>query len=147
MAYEGIKQQLPKVENFGGFLAAHQMAIAQLAIEYCNALVDDTSKRASYWPGFGFPANINTAFGPAANRDLVFDPLINRIALPDGFGTGLATQPSVAAMKGELNALTDRLTTCYNFGTGADNCEAGRTNTVVKAVCGAALGNAAMLVQ
>ena len=145
--YERIKQQLPTVENFGGFLAAHQMAIAQLAIEYCNALVDDTSKRATYWPGFGFPSSINTAFGPAANRDLVFDPLINRIALPDGFGTGLATQPSVAAMKGELNALTDRLTTCYNFGTGTDNCEAGRTNTVVKAVCGAALGNAAMLVQ
>jgi hypothetical protein len=145
--YQRVKQQLPTVENFGGFLAAHQMAIAQLAIEYCNALVDDSGKRANFWPAFGFPASINTAFGPAADRDLVFDPLINRIILPDASGTGLSTQPDVATMKGELNALTDRLTACYDFGTGTDNCEAGRTNTVVKAICGAALGNAAMLVQ
>ena len=80
-------------------------------------------------------------------RDLVFDPLVNRIAFPDALGTGLATQPDIAAMKGELNSLTDQLTACYNFSTGADSCEAGRTNTVVKAVCGATLGNAAMLVQ
>jgi hypothetical protein len=50
-------------------------------------------------------------------------------------------------MKGELNALTDRLVACYDFNTNTDNCEAGRTATVVKALCGAALGNAAMLVQ
>ncbi len=142
-----VKQQLPTVENLGGFLAAHQMAIAQMAIEYCNALVDDSTKRASFWPGFGFPANINTAFGPGADRNLVFDPLINRIALPDAGGTGLTTQPNIGAMRGELDALTDVLTACYDFGTGTDNCEAGRTNTVVKALCGAALGNAAMLVQ
>lgn len=145
--YQRVKQQLPTVEGLGGFLAAHQMAIAQMAIEYCNALVDDPVKRANFWPGFGFPASINTAFGPAADRDLVFDPLVNRIALPDAFGTGLLTQPDIAEMKGELSALTDQLTACYNFNTGTDSCEAGRTNTVVKAVCGAALGNAAMLVQ
>jgi mono/diheme cytochrome c family protein len=145
--FERVKQQLPTVENFGGFLAAHQMAIAQMAIEYCNALVDDTAKRAAFWPGFSFPANINNAFGPAADRDLVLDPLINRIALPDAFGNGLTSQPDIAAMKGELNSLTDRLTACYDFNTGTDNCEAGRTNTVVKAICGAALGNAAILVQ
>ena len=145
--FQRVKQQLPTIENLGGFLAAHQMAIAQMAIEYCNALVDDPTARANFWPGFGFPANVNTAFGPGADRDLVFDPLVNRIAFPDALGTGLATQPDIAAMKGELNSLTDQLTACYNFSTGADSCEAGRTNTVVKAVCGATLGNAAMLVQ
>lgn len=145
--YGRVKQQLPAVENFGGFLAAHQMAIAQMAIEYCNALVNDADKRTAFWPDFGFPADINTAFGTGADRDQVFDPLLDRIALPDAFGDGLASQPEIADIRSELNNLTDRLTACYDSGTGTDNCEPGRTDTVVKAVCAAALGNAAMLVQ
>lgn len=145
--YFRVKQQLPAVENFGGFLAAHQMAIAQLAVEYCNALVNDVPKRTAFWLGFGFPANVNTAFGAGANRDLVFDPLVNPLVLPDGLNNGLASQPDAALIKSELNALTDRLTACYDTVTDIDNCESGRTNTVVKAVCAAALGNAAMLVQ
>ena len=85
------------------------MAVAQISIEYCNALVNDTGKRAAYWPGFGFPANIASAFGPGADRDLILDPLVDRIALPDSFDTGLATQPDTADMKTELNALIDQL--------------------------------------
>jgi mono/diheme cytochrome c family protein len=141
--YQRVKQQLPTAENFGGFLAANQMAIAQLSIEYCNALVNDTAKRASFWPGVNFDADVNTAFGSQAARDLVFDPLLEAIVLPDAFGVALPSQPTVAEMRGELDALTNRLTVCSNN----NSCEADRTETVVKAVCGAALGNAAMLVQ
>ncbi|NND54345.1 MAG: LamG domain-containing protein [Gammaproteobacteria bacterium] len=142
-----VKQQLPTDENMEGFLAAHQMAVAQLSIEHCNALVNDSTKRAAFWPDFTFPASIGAAFGPSADRDEVFDPLIDRITLPDGFGAGLSTQPDIADFKGELSSLTDRLTTCYNFSTDEDNCEPGRVDTVVKAVCAAALGNAATLMQ
>ncbi len=141
-----VKQQLPTTEDFGSFLAAQQMAVAQLSIEYCNALVNDTGKRAAFWPGFGFPASVRDAFGPGADRDLVYDPLVNRIAFPNG-GAGLSTQPDIAAMKSELSALTDRLVACYDFGNNTDSCEAGRTATVVKAVCATVLGNAAMLIQ
>ena len=145
--YLRVKQQLPTVESMGGFLAAHQMAIAQLAIEYCNALVDDPAKRAAYWPNISFPASVKNTFGISANRDRVFDPLINRLALPDSSGSGLGTQPSTDDIRAELDDLSDRLTSCYNPNTDTDSCPSGRTNTVLKAVCGAAFGNAAMLVQ
>ena len=145
--FDRVKQQLPTVENLGGFLSAHQMAVAQLSIEYCNALVEDNAKRATYWPDFGFPANIGAAFGTPADRDTVFDPLLDRLTLPDAGGIGLATQPDIEDTRGELNWLVDKLTACYNYGTDTDNCDVGRVATTVKAVCAAAIGNAAMLVQ
>ena len=112
------------------------MGITQLAIEYCNALVEDTSARASYFNGFSFDSAANTAFDSTAKRDLVYDALISNT-----MGTGLATQPSDADIKIELNGLTDKLTAC---GAG---CASDRTETVVKAVCAATIANAAMLVQ
>ena len=162
--YLRVKQQLPTDENMGGFLAAHQMAVAQLAIEYCNALVDDMGDEstADYWPGFNFGADVATAFGPAssrnvASRDLVLDPLIDRITLPELSGTGLSSQPSITDMKGSLNTLIDELVNCRvysdrnnpNAARNISYCTAypNRTEIVVKAVCGAAIGNAAMLVQ
>ncbi len=157
-----VKQQLPTDENMGGFLAAHQMAVAQLAIEYCNALVDNVGDepRATYWPGFNFTDDVATAFGPAnnrnvANRDRALDPLVNRITLPETPGAGLSSQPAIADMKATLNTLIDELVNCrdpndpdvVNAARSTSYCAADRTPIVVKAVCGAAIGNAAMLVQ
>lgn len=145
--YLRVKQQLPTVENMGGFLAAQQMAIAQLAIEYCSALVDDPVKRAAYWPTISFPASVRNTFGISADRNRVFDPLISRLALPDNLGTGLSQQPTISDIRAELNDLSDTLTACYNPNTNTDNCPSGRTNIVLKALCGATFGNAAMLLQ
>ena len=47
--YDTIKQQLPAVENIRGFLSAHQVAVAQLAIDYCNELVEDPTLRGSFF--------------------------------------------------------------------------------------------------
>ena len=134
--YETIMQQLPTVENINGFLAAHQVAVSQLAIEYCNALVSDATLRSSYFPGFDFSAGATTAFDTMAKRDQVLDPLVNRI-----MGANLATQPSVSGVKTELNNLIDRLSAC------GGSCAADRTQTVVKASCAATLGSAVMLLQ
>ena len=134
--YETIMQQLPTVENMGGFLAAHQVAVSQLAIEYCNALVSDTAKRSNYFPGFDFSATAATAFNTMIKRDQVLDPLLIRI-----MGTHLATQPDVASVKTELNSLIDKLTVC------GGSCAADRTSTVVKASCAAMLGSAVMMLQ
>lgn len=134
--YQTIMQQLPTVENINGFLAAHQVAVSQLAIEYCNALVSDAPLRGSYFPGFDFGAGATSAFNTMAKRDQVLDPLLNRV-----LGINLATQPSVASVKTELNSLIDRLTAC------GGSCAADRTQTVVKASCAATLGSAVMLLQ
>lgn len=134
--YETIKQQLPSVESVEGFLSSHQVAIAQLSIEYCNALVENASLRDSFFPGFDFSATAQQAFDTTGERDLLINPLLNR-----ALGINLATQPDPAAVKSELNNLIDTLTAC------GGSCAADRTLTVAKATCAATIGSAAMLLQ
>jgi hypothetical protein len=61
-------------------------------------------------------------------------------------GTGLATQPAAADLKGEVNNLMDRLTACATSGSPTCNTTA-RTTDIVKASCAAMLGSAVMLLQ
>ena len=112
------------------------MAVAQLAIEYCNALVNDTGARASYFPGFDFGASAANAFDTVAERDAVLEPLIDNM-----LGTDLASQPDPADVRAELDSLVDILTSC------GGGCDADRTETTVKAACAATLGSAAVLLQ
>lgn len=134
--YDLVREQLPTVENIEGFLSSHQVGVAQLSIEYCNSLVDDPARRAAYFPGFDFAAPAGQAFDTPAKRDLVIGPLFARVV-----GSGLATQPSTAEVRAELDDLITRLTAC---GAG---CAADRTATVVKASCAAVLGGASTLLQ
>lgn len=138
-----VKQQLPTVENIDGFLSAHQMAVSQLAIQYCGALVDNQGQRlrTAYFPGFNFSETAATAFNSGTKRDEILDPLLNEM-----MGTGLTTQPDAADIKTELNALMDRLTACATGGS--PTCATTtRTADIVKASCAAMLGSAVMLVQ
>jgi hypothetical protein len=134
--FERVRQQLPTVENVEGFLSSHQVGVAQLAIEYCNSLVDDVGRRATFFPGFDFSAPASQAFDTPAKRDLIAAPLLAR-----AIGAGLASQPSAAEVRTELDGLINRLTSC---GTG---CAADRTPTVVKASCAAVIGSASTLLQ
>ena len=134
--FETIKQQLPTVETIEGFLSSHQVGVSQLAIEYCNALLEDTVLRASFFPGVNFTLSSATAFDTVAELNAVIDPLV------DGFmGTGLTSQPARADVKTEISTLVTNLSNC------AGACAADRTKTVVKAACSAVLGSATILVQ
>jgi hypothetical protein len=141
--YRTIRQQLPVAEDIEGFLSAHQVAVAQLAIEYCNALVDDTTLRQGVFAGFDFGQSAAAAFDTTAERDRILDPLLLRVMNSDPLaGDGnMASQPTPAQSKTELNTLIDRLTAC------GGSCAADRTPVVVKATCAAALGSAGMLLQ
>ncbi|MCU0757965.1 MAG: LamG domain-containing protein [Steroidobacteraceae bacterium] len=134
--YELVKQAMPVRETIEGFVASQQTGVAQLAIEYCNALVEDPTLRAAYFPGMDFAAPASAAFGSPAARDLAFNPLLDRM-----LGVNVGTQPNRAQARAELDALAARLTSC---GAG---CAPDRTRTVVKASCAAVLGSAATLLQ
>lgn len=139
--YSKVEQQLPTLTNIEGFLAAQQMGITQLAVAYCNALVDDTSLRASYFSGFNFNASAATAFG-SGGRAQVIDPLMKNLLAGDlASGGALGNQADPASIRAELNQLIDRMTAC---GSG---CASNRTATTVKATCAAAMGSAIMLLQ
>ncbi len=145
--FDTVRQQLPTVENIDGFLSAHQMAISQLAIEYCSALVDNkgTITRDDYFPGFfasGLPPeSADSAFDSAAKRALVTGPLISKV-----MNTGLTVQPDPVAVGAELDSLITILTACATGPTPACATST-RTEQIVKAACAAVLGSAAMLVQ
>jgi len=134
--YDRVREQLPTVENIEGFLSSHQVGTAQLAIEYCNELVDDPALRAAYFPGFNFAASAATAFDAPAERSLITGPLLTRAV-----GSGLASQPSAAEITTEVDALIGRLTAC---GAG---CAADRTLVIVKSACAAVVGSASTLLQ
>ncbi len=134
--YNRVREQLPTVENIEGFLSSHQVGAAQLAIEYCNELVDDAGLRAAYFPGFNFGASAATAFDTPAERAQISSPLIARAV-----GTGMATQPSALEITTEVDAMIGRLTAC---GAG---CAADRTEVIVKSACSAVIGSASTLIQ
>lgn len=133
--YNAIKQQLPTVESIDTFVASQQVAVAQLAIAYCDALVESTSLRSAYFPGFNFTESAATAFD-VTGRNQIISPLLSRIV-----GANLATQPDTADITGEVNDLMDTLTAC------GGSCASDRTETVVKASCAAVLGSAVSLLQ
>lgn len=73
--YATVKQQLPTIESIDTFTASHQTGIAQLAIAYCNEMVNDAGRRNTF-----FGTNINVAatgtyFDTQGNRDAVINPL------------------------------------------------------------------------
>jgi len=133
--FDQVRQALPTIESIDTFVSAHPVAIAQLAIQYCDALVEDTAARAAYFPGFDFAASPAQAFGPSG-RTIVLDALVGRM-----LSGSVATEPEAAGVRGNLDDLITRLSAC------GGNCPAGRTETVVKASCAALLGSAVTLVH
>ena len=134
--YELVKQALPQSEGIEGFLSAQQVGIAQLSIEYCNALVEGSALRSAYFPGVDFSGSPATVFGTAGARDQVFNPLLDRM-----LGLSVSSQPDRAAVRSELDSLAAKLSSC------GGSCAADRSKTIAKASCGAVLGSAVTLLQ
>jgi len=168
--YATYKQQLPAIENITAFLASHQMGIAQLAMAYCNELVNDNTARAALFPGFDFSRPPSSAFD-AASQDLIIKPLLtglmNYNADP---AKNLSIDPAYTDItdlysdyKGMLGApITNSQTLTNDVGSypytslieTLKQCPSGgclddsaRTEKIVIATCAATLGSAMMLVQ
>jgi hypothetical protein len=142
--YLELRQSLPAVENIDTFLSSHQVAIAQLAIAYCDALVNVDGNpnpiRGQMFPGFNFDAAPTTAFD-ATNRDLFVVPLIDYV-----MGTGLSSQPAFADVYSELASFSATGGRPHNLVQRLID-GGSSTRAISKGVCAAMLGNAATLVQ
>jgi hypothetical protein len=114
-----------------------QIASAQLAMQYCQALVNDPVRAPAFFPGMNFNAAPSTAFANNAGMDLVVQPLINNLV-----GQNLASQPPSSAVSTELYSLISNLATC-----GGGACPAGRTQTITMAACTAVLSSATTLIK
>ena len=160
--FDTLRQQLPAVETLEGFLSAHQMGVAQLAIAYCNELVEDTGTvRSTFFVrGFNFDDDVYSAFAGDKQVDVIDDLYDRMIAIPRS-GTDLSQMPTRAEVQLELNNPIDGAAGLYDRLRFAD-CSASpapspdpddavcgkvRTRAIVKALCASMLGSAAMLVQ
>jgi hypothetical protein len=152
--YDLVKQALPAIEKFGTFGPSQQTALAQLAMQYCNVLVDDTGLRSAFFGALDGSGSGTAVFGTQAapnmaNRDLLINALIDRAV-----GTGLAFEVSATQVRDELHTgITDPASGYVTPGlinrlvSGPTGASATGGRTVMKAACGAVLGSGAMLIQ
>lgn len=152
--YDLVKQALPAIEKFGTFGPSQQTALAQLAMQYCNVMVDDNSLRAAFFGGLDGSGTGTAVFGSAgspntANRDLLINALVN-----NAVGSGMAFQVTATQIRDELqNGTTDPDTAYVTPGlinrlvSGPTGASSSGGRTVMKAACGAVLGSGATLIQ
>jgi hypothetical protein len=147
--FDQVRQSLPAVPTMEAVLASHQVAIAQLAIEYCNALVEDTTARNALWGGSfnSWNSTPNALFPDAAAENSLIDPLLDRVIGEPG--QELSTQSTRAIFRAELSELINGIPgdTSRNGLAATNGGSVARTAVIGKAVCSAVLGGAAMLVQ
>jgi mono/diheme cytochrome c family protein len=168
--YDSYIQQLPTVESIEGFLASHQMAIAQLGLTYCSELVDNNGSipRGTYFAGFDFTQPANSVFD-ATGRQQIIEPLLQRMMNVDinSASNNLQTQPDETEISNMLSAtnpqqldpgfaspyeslITHMINQCGRADPpyiGAACSTSARTVEIVKATCAAVLVSAATMVQ
>jgi hypothetical protein len=141
ITFQNLRQSMPAVETPETFLSSHQVAVAQLAIEYCNALIENrgSTSTAEYFPGFNFDATPQDAF---LNRDALIAPLIDNM-----MGIAIQTQPDFVVVQDELGYAS--AVAGGHPGDLIDRLIAGGTDTrsIAKGICAAVLGSAVTLVQ
>jgi len=139
--FQSLEQSLPATSDFQSFVASHQMAVAQLSIAYCDALVKSSTLSAAYFPGFNFNQAPSAAFSSQANINLMLTPLIDHmLSANTAANKFLATQPTPASVTTEIDNLITKLTASVS-------ANAAGTATIVKASCAAIAGSSAMIVQ
>lgn len=150
--YTKVIQGLPSAPAPQGFVPAHQMSVTQLAITYCNELLDGrgTIAPGSYFPGVTFNGSTqpDLAFTPA-QRDLIIEPLVQRLLNVDGI-TELTTMPNADVVRTHLHNLIagdGADITGLNATCSGSNCGFDRTMTIIKATCATAVASAPMLLK
>jgi len=145
MTFQELRQSLPAVEDVNTFLSSHQVAIAQLAIEYCNALIEGPNA-ATFFGGFNFDGNPNTVLAPGARDDLVRPLIENFVGNLEAQPARIGTQPSYTLVREELATFLASGTRPDNL---IDRLVAGGSSTraIAKGVCAATLGSGVTLVQ
>jgi len=149
--YQELRQSLPAIEDVNTFLSSHQVAIAQLAIQYCDAAIGSNASpnpdaEGKIWTSFDFDQAADAAFS-IANRSNFIDPLIARAVGQTPGGSQLASQPTYVTVYDEIAAF--RNVGGLRPDNLIDRLLAGPSDTraIAKGVCAAVIGSAATLVQ
>jgi hypothetical protein len=130
--YQTVQQQLPPTPTLEAFNSANQVGIAQLAIQYCNVMVNNASYASKMFPGvtfngslFSTPAGVSSVTSPLAAKVLSAGP----------------HQPAASTVTTELGNLITNLCATTACTTTA------RVQAVTAAACATAFGSADMLIN
>ncbi|MDB6063110.1 MAG: hypothetical protein JWM78_3213 [Verrucomicrobiaceae bacterium] len=137
--FNGLRSQLPAVEDYPAYLSSHQTSVTQLAIGYCSALMRNDTMRQSFFTNPS-PANFRSDW--SAN---LINPLVNKFMS----GGGLASAPANAQISAELLNLITYPTTdaTRKAGMCSSGCDDAHTLNAATAACAAALANASITLQ
>ena len=156
--YNLVIQQLPSNEDILGFLSAHQMGITQLAIAYCNAMVE--SKPARDALGISLDEVDDPTVDDANAKSVVdwdsdfIDPMITA-----ALNSNLSIQPIADDVKDQLHHLLftdadgiaeiDAISNPDPAGLSrcSGGCADGVTALAAKAACAAVLASSAVTLQ
>ena len=104
------------------------MAVTEMSIMYCNALVEDDTRRNSF---FASGVDFNNMNWGNAIQD-IYD---NMVGLQGTVSNDLTSAPTFSEVSNELTSL--------QTGLCAGACDATRSRVVLKSMCAATLGSAA----
>lgn len=155
--YDLVVQQLPSKEDILGFLSAHQMGVTQLAIAYCDVMVETKSSRDLV----GISLDEIDAPGDDANAKSLadwdtdfIDPMIAA-----ALNSNLSVQPAANDVKDQIHHLlfTDadgiaEIDSEFNpdpagMARCSGGCGDGVTALAAKAACAAVLASSAVTLQ
>ena len=88
--YQAVQQQLPPIPTLEAFSSANQVGIAQLAIQYCNEMVNNPTYLTQLLPGVTLSAGL---FSSQAGIDSVTGPLAAKV-----LGSGLNHSPAASTI-------------------------------------------------
>jgi hypothetical protein len=130
-----LEQQLPSSYDVRTFVSSHQVGIAKLGLEFCDALVEDGTLRTGFFGAFPFGTDPAVVFADPNRRTQIADALYDRM-----LGTALSGQPDQADVRADLSGMIDSLLLACPLGS----CNGERTETIVKGACSAVLSSAAV---
>jgi hypothetical protein len=134
--YLAVQQQLPANPTLEGFSSSNQIGVAQLAIQYCNVMVNNPTYASQVLPGVTINGSL---YSTQAGIDSVTSKLAARV-----LGTGLNSQPAASTMTGPTGEL-DKLITTLCTTTACTTTP--RALAVTAAACATAFGGAEMLIN
>jgi hypothetical protein len=143
--YLAVQQQLPATPTLEGFSSANQVGIAQLAIQYCNIMVNTPAAMQAVLPGVVVDGSL---YSTPAGVQQVTSLLAARV-----LGNGLHHQPAASSLTGPYTAPTStslgtgELTNLINELCTTTACNTvARAQAVTAAACATAFGSADMLI-
>jgi hypothetical protein len=149
--YQAVQQQLPAINTLEAYSSAGQVGVAQLAVQYCQQVMNTPTIQATVFPGVTFSGSTYSsvaATGPNAAGVMQYSAsgqaatvIADLAALSVGNGT-LIHQPALSTVTTELTNLVGVL--C----TGSSPCTTSqRVSDVTVGACAAALGNADVMID